>query len=317
MSSEHKEFLAFGFSIVYFSSLLVDYDVILTDLFKQTRGDCIAVAQTSPSAIDLEGLDQQSQEVNMIEDINVPNDRSTSPVGVESKTSYQYHTKKLNGTFAVPRQLKLFKFPNVRKREEIVLETYLRVAESKYQLDRCSQFEVERICKSVLVIDDDQIQAKVNDYCDKIGLRLKRMLTMPILQTSLTSSNSASNSINIQIDNLNSYMKSMIVEEFQILFESKIIHQNIEISRCRGYIRTTLADPSSNRNCQEPKQDFQLGLPNSKKSTATMKHSFSAMTKLRSKLTTDRLCISLNKDFIPRLDIDALIDSWLQKQTED
>ena len=45
------------------------------------------------------------------------------------------------------------------------------------------QYEAERTRESVSVIDDDQIQAKVNEYCDKIGVPLELTLTMPIHQT--------------------------------------------------------------------------------------------------------------------------------------
>ena len=45
------------------------------------------------------------------------------------------------------------------------------------------QYEVERTRESVSVIDDDQMQAKVNEYCDKIGVPLELTLTMPIHQT--------------------------------------------------------------------------------------------------------------------------------------
>ena len=76
------------------------------------------------------------------------------------------------------------------------------------------QYEVERARESVSVIDDDPIQAKVNEYCDKIGVPLELTLTMPIHQTRSTSSNSAANSTNNQIFNSYSYMKSMIEEEF-------------------------------------------------------------------------------------------------------
>ena len=72
------------------------------------------------------------------------------------------------------------------------------------------QYEVVRTRESVSVIDDDQIQAKVNEYYDKIGVPLELTLTMPIHQTRSTSSNRAANSINNQIFNLKSYMKSMI-----------------------------------------------------------------------------------------------------------
>ena len=72
------------------------------------------------------------------------------------------------------------------------------------------QYEVVRTRQSVSVIDDDQLQAKVNEYCDKMDVPLELTLTMPIHQTRSTSSNSAANSVNNQIFNLNSYMKSMI-----------------------------------------------------------------------------------------------------------
>ena len=83
------------------------------------------------------------------------------------------------------------------------------------------------------------------------------------------------------------------------------------------------------------KIDFRLGLPISKKgsanlinlkntiatSTATAERSFSAMNRvcseLRSKPTLSRLgdllCIALNKDLVPELDIDGLINSWASK----
>ncbi|CAB4063236.1 unnamed protein product [Lepeophtheirus salmonis] len=41
-------------------------------------------------------------------------------------------------------------------------------------------YEVERTGKSVLNIDDNQIQAKVNEYCDKICLQLEQALTIMI-----------------------------------------------------------------------------------------------------------------------------------------
>ncbi|CAB4060929.1 unnamed protein product [Lepeophtheirus salmonis] len=51
----------------------------------------------------------KSQEENTIEDINVPSDRNA--ILVESKTSYQYNTKKPKDTLAGARQPKLLKFP--------------------------------------------------------------------------------------------------------------------------------------------------------------------------------------------------------------
>ena len=85
------------------------------------------------------------------------------------------------------------------------------------------QYEVERTNKSVSIIHDDQIQAKVNKYCDKIAVPLELTLTMPIHLTRSISSNSAANSINNQISNLNSYMKNMIEEQFRNRFDSKYI----------------------------------------------------------------------------------------------
>jgi hypothetical protein len=86
------------------------------------------------------------------------------------------------------------------------------------------------------------------------------------------------------------------------------------------------------------KEDFQLGLPISENrsdnlmklvklkntiatSTATVERSFSALnrvcSKLRSKLTPSRLgdllCITLNQDLVPAIDIDVLIHSWASK----
>ena len=135
------------------------------------------------------------------------------------------------------------------------------------------QYEVERTRESVSVIDDDQIQAKVNEYCDKIGVPLELTLTMPIHQTRSTSSNSAANSINNQIFNLKSYMKGMIEEEFRIQSDSKNIQwmkafNGLDASMllgyryfglsCRACILTawTLTDPSSNWNCRGPKSIF-------------------------------------------------------------
>ena len=102
------------------------------------------------------------------------------------------------------------------------------------------QYEVERTRESVSVKDDDQIQAKVNEYCDKIDVPLQLTLTMPIHQTRSTSSNSAANFINNQISNFNSYMKSMIEEEFRIRFDSKNIQKmkafnGLDASMLLGY----------------------------------------------------------------------------------
>ena len=103
-----------------------------------------------------------------------------------------------------------------------------------------AQYEEERTRESVSVNDDDQIQAKVNEYCDKIGVPLELMLTMPIHQTRSTSSNSAANSINNQIFNFKSCMKSMIEEEFRIRFDSKNIQKmkafnGLDASMLLGY----------------------------------------------------------------------------------
>jgi hypothetical protein len=86
------------------------------------------------------------------------------------------------------------------------------------------------------------------------------------------------------------------------------------------------------------REDLRLGLPISEKrytnlmklinlkttiatSTATVERCFSAMnrvcSKLRSRLTPSRLedllCITLNKDLVPQLDIGVLINSWASK----
>ena len=202
------------------------------------------------------------------------------------------------------------------------------------------QYEVERTCESVSVIDDDQIQAKVNEYCNKIGGPLELTLTMPIHQTRSTSSNSAAYSINNQIFNLKSYMKNMIEEEFRIRFDSKnIIPCYLDIDTL-GYLVAHFDCLDINRSVlklalSRAKIDLRLGLPISKKrcanliklinlknaiatSTATAERSFSAMNRvcseLRSKPTLSRLgdllCIALNKDLVPELDINGLINSW-------
>ena len=87
------------------------------------------------------------------------------------------------------------------------------------------------------------------------------------------------------------------------------------------------------------KIDFRLGLPISEKrcanlmklinlknaiatTTATAERSFSAMNRVCSELRSKAdpkqtrgplLCIALNKDLVPQLDIDGLINSWASK----
>ena len=190
------------------------------------------------------------------------------------------------------------------------------------------RYEIERVKQSISTIDDDKLRTEASIYSEKIGIPFNNLaLELPIHATRSAATNNAVSRTEKTIQDLNSYMKQKIKEEFRVRFDEK----NIEILKalealdaskenyldidaldylidhfdCLNVNRSILAIEIS-----RAKMDFRMGLPISEKrsenlmkliglkntiatTTATVERSFSGMNRvcsiLRSRTTANRL----------------------------
>ena len=190
------------------------------------------------------------------------------------------------------------------------------------------RYEIERVKQSISTIDDDKLRTEASIYSEKIGIPFNNLaLELPIHATRSAATNNAVSRTEKTIQDLNSYMKQKIKEEFRVRFDEK----NIEILKalealdaskenyldidaldylidhfdCLNVNRSILAIEIS-----RAKMGFRMGLPISEKrsenlmkliglkntiatTTATVERSFSGMnrvcSKLRSRTTANRL----------------------------